>query len=164
MQDEFDAVGRVQSALADAAADGISFAAEISPSGRTALHLLGPGPAVEAGIGPHPGSLVLVEDAVPEPWRRLPDPVPGAVPAPSADLALLERTLRKRIPGAIGATEAEIAAAEARLGVALPDEPKVLYRVTRARWEDPGDHYEAAERVIKAVGFELFSLGDSSPS
>jgi cell wall assembly regulator SMI1 len=160
MQDEFDAVERVRSALADAGFDEISFVAEISPSGRTTLHLVSFGPAVEAGIGPHPGSLVLVEGSVPEPWRRLPDPVPGAVPAPSVDLALLERRLRKRIPDAIGTTEAEITATEARLGVALPDELKVLYRVTRGRWEDWGDDYEKAERVFRAVGCELFPLDD----
>lgn len=161
MQDEFDAVQRVQSALADAGADGISFVAEFSPAGRTVLHLISPDPAVEPGIGgPHPGSLILVEDSVPEPWRRLPDPVPGAVPAPSVDPALLERTLRERVPDAIGATEAEIAAVEARLGVALPDELKVLYQVTRVRWEDWGDDYAVAERVYMAVGCGLFSLDD----
>jgi hypothetical protein len=31
-------------------------------------------------------------------------------------------------------------------------------RVTRARWEDWGDDYEAADRVIDAVGCELFAL------
>ncbi|GGZ41653.1 SMI1/KNR4 family protein [Streptomyces bluensis] len=161
MQDEFDAVQRVQGALADSGADSISFMAEISPAGRAVLHLISPGPAVEPGIGgPHPGSLVLVEDSVPEPWRRLPEPVPGAGPAPSVDLALLERTLRERIPGAIGATDAEIAATEARLGIALPDELKVLYRVTRARWEDWGEDYVVAERVFTAVGCELFPLDD----
>ncbi|MGN9844527.1 SMI1/KNR4 family protein [Nonomuraea sp. H19] len=158
MQDEVDAVERVQSALADVGADGISFAAEIGPTGRTMLYLLTPSPAVEAGIGPHPGSLILVQGSVPEPWRRSPDPVPGVATAPSVDLALLERTLRERIPGATGATEAEIAAAEARLGVALPDELKVLYRVTRGRWQDWGDDYAAAERVFEAVGCELFPL------
>jgi hypothetical protein len=115
----------VRGALADAGVDDISFAAEISPDGSVVLHLLHPSPAAEPGIGnPHPGSLILVEDAVPEPWRRLPEPVPRAVPAPSVDLASLER-----IPDAIGATEAEIAAAEVRLGVVLPDELKVLYGV-----------------------------------
>ncbi|MFJ9847572.1 SMI1/KNR4 family protein [Kitasatospora sp. NPDC101155] len=161
MQDEFDAVKRVQSALADTDINDISFTAKISLTGKTALHLLGPSPAVEPGIGnPHPGALILVEGSLPEPWRRLPDPVPGAVPAPSADLVLLEQTLRERLPDAIGATKAEIAAAEARLGVTLPDELKVLYRVTRARWEweDWGDDYEAAERVFAAVGCELFPL------
>ncbi|MEW2399237.1 SMI1/KNR4 family protein [Streptomyces sp. NPDC046862] len=161
VQDEFDAVQRVQGALADIGADTISFTAEISPTGRSVLHLISPGPAVEPGIGgPHPGSLILVEDSVPEPWRRLPDPVPGAVPAPSVDLASLERTLRERVPGAVGATEAEIAATEARLGVALPDELKVLYRVTRARWEDWGEDHAVAERVFTAVGCELFPLDD----
>ncbi|UUN27891.1 SMI1/KNR4 family protein [Streptomyces sp. FIT100] len=157
-QEEFDAVERVRSSLADAGADGISFVAEFSPSGQTTLCLLGSSPAVQPGIGPYPGALLLVEDAVPEPRRRLPEPVSGAGPAPSADPALLERKLRKRIPDAIGATEAEIAAAEARLGVALPDELKVLYRVTRARWQDWGDGHETAERVFKAVGCELFPL------
>ncbi|MFD6999862.1 SMI1/KNR4 family protein [Streptomyces mirabilis] len=161
MQDEFDAVERVRGALADAGVDDISFAAEISRDGSAVLLLLHPSPAAEPGIGnAHPGSLILVEDAVPEPWRRLPEPVPAAVPGPSVDLASLERTLRERIPDAIGATEAEIAAAEARLGVVLPDELKVLYRVTRARWEDWGDDYEAAERVSDAVGCELFSLDE----
>ncbi|WP_058045214.1 SMI1/KNR4 family protein [Streptomyces roseifaciens] len=161
MQDEFDAVKRVQHALADAGVDDISFTAEISPAGQVALRLLGPSPAVEPGIGtPHPGALTLVEGALPEPWRRLPEPAPGAVPAPSADPELLERTLRERLPGAVGATEAEITAAEARLGVTLPDELKALYRVTRSRWEDWGDDYEAAQRECTAVGCELFALDD----
>ncbi|MBC6457043.1 SMI1/KNR4 family protein [Actinomadura sp. HBU206391] len=160
MQDEWDAVKRVQSALTDAGVEDISFAVEIEPTRRTVLHLFTRSPAVEAGLGPHPGSLILVEGSVPEPWRRLPDPVAGAVPAPSADPTLLERTLRKRIGGAIGATEAEIAAAEARLGVALPDELKVLYRVTRGRWQDWGEDYAAAERVSEAVGCELFPLDE----
>ncbi|MEU1818304.1 SMI1/KNR4 family protein [Streptomyces roseifaciens] len=161
MQDEFDAVKRVQRALADAGVDDVSFTAEISPAGKATLRLLGPSPAVEPGIGtPHPGTLILVEGALPEPCRRLPDPVPGAVPAPSADPGLLERTLRERLPRAIGATEAEIAAAEARLGVTLPEELKALYRVTRARWEDWGDDREAAQRECMAVGCELFALDD----
>ncbi|MFI0960713.1 SMI1/KNR4 family protein [Streptomyces sp. NPDC021080] len=159
IQEELDAVERVQSALAEAGVDDISFTADIQPTGETTLRLLGPSPAVEPGIGtPHPGALLLVEGALPEPWRRLPDPVPGAVPAPSADLALLGRTLRERLPQAIGATEEEIVATEARLGVALPDELKVLYRVTRARWEDLGGDYEAAERAYAAVGCELLEL------
>jgi cell wall assembly regulator SMI1 len=159
MQAEFDAVGRVQSTLADSGADGVPFMVEIAPTGATTLHLFDPNPAVEPGIsGPHPSALVLVEEAVPEPWRRLPEPVPGAVPAPTADPAALERTLRERIPYAIGATEEEIAAAEARLGLALPDELKALYRVTRARWEDWGDDHEAAERAYMAVGLELLPL------
>ena len=162
MQDEFDAVQRVQGALADGDIDSISFVAEISPSGRTVLHLLSLGPAAEPGIGNvYPGSLILVEGSVPEPWRRLPEPVPGARPARPVDLALLERTLRERLPGAIGATEAEIAAAEARLGVALPAELKVLYRVTRARREDWGDHAaSAAEDLCEAVGCYLFPLDE----
>ena len=158
MQDEVDAVQRVQSALADVGLDRISYVAEMSSTGRTMLHLLTFGPAVEAGVGPYPGSLILVEGSVPEPWRRLPHPVPGAVQARSVDPALLERTLRERIPGATGATETEIAAAEARLGIALPDELNALYRVTRARWQDWRDDYAAAQCVSDAVGFELFPL------
>ncbi|MGW0549487.1 SMI1/KNR4 family protein [Streptomyces altiplanensis] len=161
MRDEMEAVERVQSALAEAGVDDISFTAKISPDGKTALRLLGQSPAVESGIGtPHPGALILVEGAVPQPWRCLPDPVPGAVPAPSADPVLLKRVLSERLPDAIGATEAEIAAAEARLGVTLPEELKVLYRVTRSRWEDWGDDHKAAERACMAVGCELFALDD----
>lgn len=140
LQDEFDAVERVRGALADAGVDDISFAAEIARDGSAVLHLLHPSPAAESGIGnAHPGSLILVEDAVPEPWRRLPEPVPAAVPAPSVALASLERTLRERIPDAVGATVAEIAAAEARLGIVLPDELKVLHRVMSVPLEVRGD-------------------------
>ncbi|WP_262061450.1 SMI1/KNR4 family protein [Streptomyces sp. STR69] len=159
MQEEFDAAERVQSALADAGIDSVSFAAEIHRTGQAVLRLFEPGPAVDPGVGnPHPGALLLVDGALPEPWRRLPDPVTGAAPAPSADPEALERSLRERLPDAIGATEEEIAATETRLGFALPAELKALYRVTRARWEDHGGDYEAAEREAETVGCELFDL------
>jgi cell wall assembly regulator SMI1 len=159
--DQFDAVQRVRDALAEAGADTISFTAQISPDGKAALHLLDFGPAVEPGVsGPHPGALLLVEGAVPEPWRRLPEPVPGAAPSPGADAVTLDRALRERLPDAIGATEAELAAAEERLGIALPGELKALYRVTRARWEDWDDSYEIAARVFEEVGCELLSLDE----
>ncbi|MGW5739010.1 MULTISPECIES: hypothetical protein [Streptomyces] len=99
----------------------------------------------------------MVQGAVPQPWRRLPDPVPAAVPAPSADPALLERLLRERLPGAVGATEAELAAAEARLGVPLPEELKVLYRVARPRRGEPGDAQGADALDCEALEGELFS-------
>lgn len=157
-QTEYDAVERVANALSEARADSVAFTVQIAADGRTVLRLLSPSPAVESGVGGYPGALVLVEGAVPEPWRRLPEPTPNAVPSPSVDLALLERTLHARLPAAIGATDAEIAATEERLGVALPDELKVLYRVTRARWDDLGDDYEAHTHMAKAVGCELFPL------
>ncbi|WP_141205546.1 SMI1/KNR4 family protein [Streptomyces griseorubiginosus] len=159
MQEEYDAVGRVHTALAESDVDGVAFVAEISPAGRAVLHLIETGPAVEPGIGgPHPGPILLVEGAVPEPWRRLPDPADSVSPDPAADPAALERTLRERLPDAIGATEEEIAAAEERLGIALPEELKALYRVTRARWEDWDGDYDKAEQVYDAVGCELLPL------
>ncbi|MFF9347721.1 SMI1/KNR4 family protein [Streptomyces sp. NPDC014734] len=159
MQAEFDAVERVRSALAEGGAEGVSFVAQIAPGGKAVLHLLDFGPAVQFGTGPYPGSLVLVEDAVPEPWRRLPEVVAGAAPAPTADPALLERVLRERLPDAVGATEREIAAAEDRLGMPLPEELRAVYRVTRAHWEDWGDD-EAAEKHCRAVGCELLPLDE----
>ncbi|WP_105969197.1 SMI1/KNR4 family protein [Streptomyces geranii] len=160
MQEEYDAVERVRDALATDGVDGVSFAVEVEPTGRTLLHLLGPNAAVGPGSGVHPGALLLVEGALPEPWRRLPDPAPGAVTAASADPVLLERTLRERLPGAVGATEAEIAAAEARLGIPLPDELAALYRVTRADWKDWENDEEADRRHCEAARCELFGLAD----
>ncbi|MEU7579922.1 SMI1/KNR4 family protein [Streptomyces sp. NPDC041068] len=158
---ELSAVERVQSALADAGVDDVRFNATIQPTGKATLRLHGPSPAVESGVeSPHGGALLLVEGALPEPWRRLPVPIPGAVPAPSADPVLLERTLHERLPDAIGATEEEIAAAEARLGITLPEELKALYRVTRARQEDWDDDHESANRVCEAVRCELGALDD----
>ncbi|GLW27652.1 SMI1/KNR4 family protein [Actinoplanes regularis] len=153
MREQWDALQSLQSALAADGLDLISYLVE-----ESALHLFIPGPAVEPGPGAHPGALLLVEGAVPEPWRRLPDPAPGSVPAPTADPVLLERVLRERLASSIGATEAEIAAAEAQLGVALPEELKAVYRVTRARWEDYGDDYDASDREARAVGCELYPI------
>ena len=151
------AVQPVRDALAEASLDEISFVVERSPAGDVTLHLLTPGPAVQGG-GPYPGALLLVEGGIPEPWRRLPQPVPGVGPARSADPGLLERTLRGRLPEAVGATEAEIGAAEVRLGMALPAELRALYRVTRARREDWSDDVAAGRRVQEAVGLDLRSV------
>ncbi|MFD8416860.1 SMI1/KNR4 family protein [Streptomyces sp. NPDC059650] len=154
------AVEHVQRALARGGVEEVAFSAEIMPTGRTTLRLVWPCPAVEAAVGyPDLGVLVLVDGSVPEPWRRLPDPVPGAAPAPSADLELLERTLREELPDAVGATEEDIAAAEARLGVTLPDELKVFYRVTRVQGEDRSDLHEL-DRASEAVGYEVCALDE----
>ncbi|MCF2532130.1 SMI1/KNR4 family protein [Yinghuangia soli] len=157
---EADAVGRILGLLGEVGADGISYRVTIAADGRTVMRLSNPSPAVEHGLGPYPGALVLVEGAVPEPWRRLPEPRPDAGPSSSVDLELLERTLRERVPDAIGATDAEVAAAEARLGVPLPDELKVLYQVTRARWQDLAHDDDADERMSQAVCCELFPLDE----
>ncbi|MQY07292.1 SMI1/KNR4 family protein [Actinomadura macrotermitis] len=153
-QERSDAMERVRSALADIGNISVPFAAEIDPSGQTVLRLFTPGPAVGDCFGPRDGTIILVEGAVPEPWRRLPDPTPGAVPAPSADPALVERTLRALLPDAIGATEAEIAAAEARLGITLPAELKAVYRVTREGDED------TLRRTFHAFGCEFLPLDE----
>ncbi|WP_432816272.1 SMI1/KNR4 family protein [Streptomyces vilmorinianum] len=150
------AVEDIQRALARGGVQEIAFRAEAQPDGRTMLGLVWPSPVVEPAIGyPDLGVLILADGSLPEPWLRRPNPVPGAVPAPSADLELLERTLRERLPDAVGASEEEIAAAEARLGVTLSEELKVLYRVTRVDW---GDDFEAADRAGEAVGCELSGL------
>ncbi|MEV5568401.1 SMI1/KNR4 family protein [Spirillospora sp. NPDC052269] len=157
MQDEWDAVELVRNSLGDL--DGIEFVVDTEPDGRTTLRLLHTGPAAQRAVGnAAPGELVFVEGAVPEPWRRLPEPSPDATPAPTADAELLERTLRERLPNAISAAGEEIAAAEARLGVTLPDELKALYRVTRADHADLNGDYEAVSALVNAVRCELFTL------
>ncbi|MBR7830697.1 SMI1/KNR4 family protein [Actinospica sp. MGRD01-02] len=157
-QAEFDAVKRIHAALDEDGRHDIAFTAEISSSGRSVLYLFSFGGAVERGIGVYPGALVLADGAVAEPWRRLPAPAPGATAAASADPALLERTLRDRLPDAVGAGEDEIAAAQARLGIELPEELKVLYRVTRARWEDWDEGGAGEDELVDAVGCRLFDL------
>ncbi|MFH8757111.1 SMI1/KNR4 family protein [Streptomyces atroolivaceus] len=154
-------VEQMQGVLARGGVEEVAFRAEVRPTGRTTLTLVWPCPAVEAAFNCLDlGVLVLVEGSLPEPWRRLPDPVPGVVPAPSVDLHVLERTLREHLPDSVGATEEEIVSAEARLGVPLPDELKVLYRVARARRRDRGDDHEARARADSALGFELRALDE----
>ncbi|MFF4645958.1 SMI1/KNR4 family protein [Streptomyces sp. NPDC001389] len=152
------AVVGIQRALARGGVQEVAFRAEVRPDGKTVLGVVWPSPAVEPALGyPDLGVLVLAEDSLPGPWLRRPDPVPAAVPAPSADPELLERTLRERLLGAVGATEEEIAAAEARLGVTLSEELKVLYRVVRVDWRED---FETANRAGDAVGCELGGLDD----
>ncbi|MFG2995521.1 SMI1/KNR4 family protein [Streptomyces sp. NPDC048340] len=153
------AAQEIPRALARAGVGDIAYIAELRPDGRAALCLVRPGPAVEAAVGRADlGVLVLVEGARSGPWRHLPEALPGTPTAPSADLELLERTLREWLPeGSVGATPEEISAAEARLGVTLSEELKVLYRVA-PRWEDWCDDEEATERVNTAVGCEFSAL------
>ncbi|MEU6811483.1 SMI1/KNR4 family protein [Streptomyces sp. NPDC046831] len=157
-QDQFDAVGRIVDALKESGSNGVSFVVEASSApGGVRLYLISPGSSAEQGVAtPHPGTLLLADGALPEPVRRLPDPVPGAVPAPSADVGLLQRTLRERLPDAVGASEEEIAAAEARLGVPLPPELRALYRIARGRYEDWDDYQEPYD----TIGCELLPLDE----
>lgn len=157
-QEQHDAIGVVVEALREEGSGGVSFVVEASASpGTVRLHLIGAGSSLQPGIATaHPGTLLLADGALPEPVRRLPDPVPDAVTAPSADPELLRSTLRERLPDAVGSTREEIAAAEARLGVPLPPELRVLYEVVRgasADWRDFEEPYEA-------LGCELLPLGE----
>lgn len=153
--DAFAAVEGVQQVMREEGWAHVALTAELSLAGPASIRVFAPGPAATPGIGSAcPGAVLLVEGAVPEPWRRLPEPAPDAPPAASAQAELVERTLRERLPDAVPATEEEIAAAEQRLGVRLPDELRAVYRVVRGRWSDFPDH-AAAERAYEAVGAEL---------
>ncbi|GAB2606735.1 SMI1/KNR4 family protein [Paractinoplanes abujensis] len=172
-QAQAEAVGLISAALAEAGRGHVAFALRVTPAGQATLDLFDHGPAVERLPSAYPESMILVEGAVPEPWRREPEPTPHATPAPTADPARLERLLRERLPGDTGATGEELAATEARLGVPLPAELATLYRATRggadddehagaigcyllpldeltvadARWRRPSWRYGAAEAV-----------------
>ncbi|WP_418958482.1 SMI1/KNR4 family protein [Streptomyces tritici] len=158
--EERAAVDRVRELLDDR--QDVRFVARLADGGRRAVvHVLESGPAVEPGLGAkEPGALLLVEGAVPEPWRRLPETYPGVVPAPTQDPDLLERTLRERLPDEIGATDEKVAEMEARLGLALPEELKALYRVTRVHWEDWDGDYDNAMHLFTQVGCELLPLDE----
>ncbi|WP_406413236.1 SMI1/KNR4 family protein [Streptomyces halstedii] len=152
------AVEDIQRALARGGVQEIAFRGEVHPDGRATLGLVWPTPVVEPACGyPDLGVLILADGVLPGPWRRRPDPAIRAVPAPSANPELLERTLRERLPDSVGATEEEIAAAEARLGVTLSDEIKVLYRVTRVYSGEDFD-FEEADRAGEAIGCEASAL------
>lgn len=154
------AAARISAALREDDRLWVEFAMEIFADGRASVSLRSFSGAVENN-GPYPETLELVEDAMPAPWRKLPDPTPDARPAGTVDLALLEQVLREKLSGAIGATEAEIAAAEARLGFALPDELKVLYRVWSAQPQEiMGDenHSRLMDISFEKLGFEPLTL------
>lgn len=161
-------IRRVADALAETGSSCVSFSAQIAPvaptpgrpvtRGRVTLRVHAFSPAEQRHPGFNyeyfPRVVILVDGAVPEPWRHQPDPVPGARPAPTADPGLAERTLHEWFPSATGATDEEIAACERRLGVPLPDDLKALYRVASGRpgdwgtfddsvrlWESPPDEF-----------------------
>jgi cell wall assembly regulator SMI1 len=153
------AVETVRAAATKAGKRDVPFTVHFAPDGRTELRLSGANPAVRHGVGQPVDALLLVEGAVPEPWRRLPETFPGTGPAPSADAGLLERTLRARVLGLGGVTEEELAATEARLGIALPEEVKALHRVAgRPPRPDDDRAREAAERAFDVVGMEFYAL------
>ncbi|MFE6105037.1 SMI1/KNR4 family protein [Streptomyces laurentii] len=156
MREEAAAVDRVRHALGPG--EQVSFVLTVDVDGRAELRLYGSSPAVESGYAAHPGTLVLVEGALPEPVRRRPETYPDVRPAPTADPELLARTLRERLPDAIGATEEDLVRTEARLGLALPEELKALYRVTRARSADHAGDDAARARHADAVDGELLAL------
>jgi cell wall assembly regulator SMI1 len=150
-QPRYDAMMPIWRALERESLDEIRFSIEYGPSDKVVLHLIGSNPASQSALVPSP-ELVLVEGAVPEPWRRRAEPALPGAPAGYVDLALLERTLRERLPVTpTGATEEEIAAAESRLGVSLPEEFKVLYRVIGPEF-DPYEHEGAVEALGKLMG------------
>ncbi|MFC4909746.1 SMI1/KNR4 family protein [Actinomadura gamaensis] len=158
-----EAVKPVQAVLGDnTVIDEVAFVADFEASGRVVLRWMASLDVPRTSLGPEgPQELILVDGAVAEPWRRLPEPTPHATPSPTADPALLERTLRERLPEAIPATDAEIAAAEARLGFLLPEELKAVYRVTRGtRWSDFDNDVAAVGRYTDAVRLELYELDD----
>lgn len=161
-QEEHDAAERVQKAVRDEGLELIQFVVEVASNGRVLLHLIETGPSIESGFSSDlPGTAVLVEGAVPEPWRRLPEPGPTA-PARSADPELLERLLRERIPEAQGATDAEIDAAQERLGVCFPEELRALYRVMRSleALEGTDGDEDAEERAYNLLGCMLVGLDE----
>lgn len=125
------AIRREADALTEAGGSSVSFSARTAPvmpagddqaaRSRVALRVRVFSPAEQQYPGLNyeffPRVVSLVDVPVLEPWRREPDPVPGARPAPTADPGLVKRTMRERLPGATGATDEEIAACERRLGV-----------------------------------------------
>jgi cell wall assembly regulator SMI1 len=157
-----DAVGLVWAALEEVGRGQVAFGIRVTPALEAVFDLFDCGAAMET-LSPYPDSMVLVEGAVPEPWRRLPMPVPEVTAAPTADPARLERLLRGRLPGAIGATDAEIATAEARLGVALPDELATLYRVAGGGLEEDG-HAEAVRCRLLSIDELTIADAEWQPS
>jgi cell wall assembly regulator SMI1 len=174
-------IRRVADALAEAGSSCVSFSTQIAPVapafgqrvtlGMATLRLRAFSPAEQRYSGYNyeyfPRVVILVDGAVPEPWRHEPDPVPGARPAPTADPGLVERTMREWFPAATGATEEEVAACERRLGVPLPDELKALYRVASGRPDDWGtfdDGVRLWESLPNEFLFTLDSLYVADPA
>ena len=155
---QWDAERLIAAALQEAGLSRVAFGMRVTPNLDVVLDLFDYGSAVEPVLSPYPVSMVLLEGAVPQPWRQLPEPVLHASPAPSADLTRLERLLRERLPDAVGVTDVEIADAEARLGVGLPAELAMLYRITRGDRADE-DHAEAIHCELLPI--EALTIADA---
>jgi cell wall assembly regulator SMI1 len=84
--------------------------------------------------GPVIDSLVLQDGALPAVYRRQPDPIATAAPAPSADPAALSRLIAQKLTDATPAVAEQLAAIEAQLGVPLTDEVRAIY-LTSGRGE-----------------------------
>jgi hypothetical protein len=120
--------------LAIDATRSMKFTAEIQPQGEAVIR------AVVSSDPDGLNALTVVPGSLPEPYRRRPEPVSADHPRGQVDLSELERLLRAFWPDAAGMTDAEIDAAEQRLGVEVPPEARVLFRVIR--------EYEAPEIYV----------------
>ncbi|WP_125776435.1 SMI1/KNR4 family protein [Antribacter gilvus] len=148
---------QVQDALRTDGLWTVSFSVQYEDDGRAEVRLA-PASVDQVfsvpGLNPTSAELVLVDGARPEPVRCQPQAYPART-APSSDPDRLEQVLRERLPDAVGATDAEIAATEHRLGIALPDELKAVYRVTNAEHGGDWDRYA---REAEVLGFVLRPL------
>lgn len=136
------AVDPLRALLRPAGLESVSFKAQFTPDGHATLTLtLCP---QQPGRVMTDGSVTLIADSLPDPYRRRPVPRPGAVSHSSADPATVQRLVRETFPALTPATAEEIAAAEARIGMPLPEELKALYQVTRGpAYADPGAAWPA---------------------
>ena len=135
---QWEAEQLISAALRAAGLSRVGFDLRVSPALDAVLDLFAYGPGMGPALSPYPESIELVDGAVAEPWRRLPEPVPGVKPASTADPERLERLLRERLPDAVGV----------RPDIALPAELATLYRVAGG-----GDHDDA-------LGFHLLPLDE----
>lgn len=97
--------------------------------------------------------LTVVEDSLPEPYRRHAVPPTPDHPRGWSDLDALEAALREIWPNSTGMSNAELDAYEKQLGRPLPPEARVLYSVIR-------EHSVDYSTIPPAdpIGFDIWPL------
>ncbi|MBO3737498.1 SMI1/KNR4 family protein [Actinoplanes flavus] len=107
---------------------GVALRALVTAAGDAEVDIVAGACPVSFGMGSAIlETVLLVDRADPEPYRRAPVRHDGVTTSPNADPEAVRALVQRLLPGAPAASPAALAAAESSLGAALPADVRALY-------------------------------------
>lgn len=141
---------------AEATPTGVGVVLATQPDGEAGVLLIDRPASISPGLD-LVGDLLLVDGAIPQPYRVQPWPVPPTILPGHIDLDFVKTFVRQRLPQAEGMPEAEIAAYEKEHGIRLPGDLRTLYLVAREGHLVVSD--EGDDPAVTVSGFDILPIG-----